>query len=32
VFTFRATGRLNRLYVELLKDNPDWGTSERRMT
>jgi hypothetical protein len=21
---------LNRLYVELLKDNPEWGTSERR--
>ncbi|MGU3539677.1 class I SAM-dependent DNA methyltransferase [Methylobacterium sp. A54F] len=26
----KATGRLNRLYVELLKDNPDWGTPERR--
>ena len=26
----RATGRLNRLYVELLKDNLDWGTPERR--
>ena len=26
----RATSRLNRLYVELLKDNIDWGTSERR--
>ncbi len=26
----RATGRLNRLYVELLKDNPDWGTEKRR--
>lgn len=25
----RATSRLNRLYVELLKDNPDWGTAER---
>jgi hypothetical protein len=24
-FDIRATGRLNRLYVELLKDNPDWG-------
>jgi hypothetical protein len=21
---------LNRLYVELLKDNPEWGTAERR--
>ena len=26
----KATGRLNRLYVELLKENPDWGTVERR--
>jgi len=26
----RATSRLNRLYVELLKHNPDWGTEERR--
>ena len=29
-FDIRATSRLNRLYVELLKDNPDWGTAERR--
>lgn len=29
-FDIRATSRLNRLYVELLKDNPDWGTEERR--
>jgi len=29
-FDIRATSRLNRLYVELLKDNPDWGTVERR--
>jgi hypothetical protein len=29
-FDIRATGRLNRLYIELLKDNPDWGTAERR--
>ena len=29
-FDIRATSRLNRLYVELLKDNPAWGTSERR--
>lgn len=29
-FDIRATSRLNRLYLELLKDNPDWGTSERR--
>ena len=26
----KATGRLNRLYIELLKGNPDWGTAERR--
>ena len=26
----KATGRLNRLYVELLQENPDWGTPERR--
>ncbi|MCY7977721.1 hypothetical protein P8843_13875 [Bacillus inaquosorum] len=26
----RATSRLNRLYVELLKNNPQWGTAERR--
>jgi hypothetical protein len=29
-FDIRATSRLNRLYIELLKDNPDWGTSDRR--
>lgn len=29
-FDIRATSRLNRLYLELLKDNPVWGTSERR--
>jgi N-6 DNA Methylase len=28
-FDIRATGRLNRLYVELLKDNSDWGSAER---
>lgn len=28
-FDIRATSRLNRLYVELLKDNPDWAKSER---
>lgn len=27
-FDIRATSRLNRLYVELLKDNPSWGTAE----
>jgi len=26
----RATGRLNKLYVELLRDNPDWATDARR--
>ncbi len=29
-FDIRATSRLNRLYVELLKDNPEWGTDARR--
>jgi hypothetical protein len=29
-FDIRATSRLNRLYVELLKDNPEWGNAERR--
>ena len=29
-FDIRATGRLNKLYVELLKQNPDWDTAERR--
>jgi hypothetical protein len=29
-FDIRATARLNRLYVELLKTNPDWDTAERR--
>ncbi|OZA16845.1 MAG: lactate dehydrogenase, partial [Rhodobacterales bacterium 17-64-5] len=26
----KATGRLNKLYVELLRDNPDWAAPERR--
>jgi hypothetical protein len=26
----RATGRLNKLYVELLRENPDWATENRR--
>ena len=26
----RATGRLNKLYVELLRENPDWAKGERR--
>ena len=26
----RATGRLNKLYVELLRENPDWAKDERR--
>lgn len=29
-FDIRATSRLNRLYVELLKDNPEWGKAGRR--
>src|SRR5690606_24867750 len=29
-FDIRATSRLNRLYIELLKENPDWGSAERR--
>ena len=29
-FDIKATGRLNRLYVELLKDNPDWGVADRQ--
>jgi hypothetical protein len=29
-FDIRATSRLNRLYVELLKDNLEWGTAARR--
>ena len=27
----RATGRLNKLYVELLKENSDWAKPERRV-
>ncbi len=26
----RATGRLNKLYLELLKENPEWESQERR--
>ena len=29
-FDIKATGRLNRLYIELLKENPDWDKAERR--
>jgi hypothetical protein len=29
-FDIRATGRLNKLYIELLKDNPDWAGAARR--
>ena len=29
-FDIRATGRMNRLYIELLKENPAWGTADRR--
>lgn len=30
-FDIRATSRLNKLYVELLKSNPDWSTADRRV-
>lgn len=29
-FDVKATGRLNRLYVQLLKENPDWATPARQ--
>ncbi|EED33275.1 hypothetical protein NOR53_1987 [gamma proteobacterium NOR5-3] len=29
-FDIKATGRLNKLYIELLRSNPEWGTAERR--
>ncbi|RFP59243.1 MAG: hypothetical protein BJG00_009550, partial [Limnothrix sp. CACIAM 69d] len=29
-FDIKATARLNKLYVELLKDNPEWGQGDRR--
>lgn len=29
-FDIKATSRLNKLYIELLKDNPEWGTEQRR--
>lgn len=29
-FDIKATGRLNRLYIELLKENPEWDTAARR--
>ena len=29
-FDIRATSRLNKLYLELLKDNPAWGKADRR--
>lgn len=29
-FDIKATGRLNKLYIELLRTNPDWGAAERR--
>jgi len=29
-FDIKATGRLNRLYVQLLKDNPGWNTGAQR--
>ena len=29
-FDIRATSRLNKLYIQLLQDNPEWGKAERR--
>ncbi|TXB61841.1 class I SAM-dependent DNA methyltransferase [Phaeodactylibacter luteus] len=29
-FDIKATGRLNKLYMELLRANPDWATPERK--
>jgi hypothetical protein len=29
-FDIKATSRLNRLYIELLKENPDWGSDAKR--
>lgn len=29
-FDIKATGRLNKLYVELLRTNPEWATEDRR--
>ncbi|WP_433947494.1 class I SAM-dependent DNA methyltransferase [Brevundimonas diminuta] len=29
-FDVKATGRLNRLYIQLLKENPDWASVERQ--
>ena len=29
-FDIKATGRLNKLYIELLRHNPDWATEDRR--
>ena len=29
-FDIRATSRLNRLYLELIKDNPDWAGADKR--
>ncbi|WP_372731911.1 class I SAM-dependent DNA methyltransferase [Novosphingobium sp.] len=30
-FDIKATGRLNKLYIELLKDNPDWASNQHDM-
>ena len=29
-FDIKATSRLNKLYIELLRENPEWATEERR--
>ena len=30
-FDIKATGRLNKLYIELLKDNPEWAAQREEM-
>ena len=29
-FDIKATGRLHKLYIELIRENPEWGIAERR--
>src|SRR5690606_26775681 len=29
-FDIKATSRLNKLYIELVRHNPEWATAERR--
>ncbi len=30
-FDIKATGRLNKLYIELLRTNPEWSTADRHL-